>query len=142
MTILAAVDGEQNPDRVVTIGEDLADAFDDQLVVVNVLNQNEFEERDDVHQAGYTVEDGQNDAESVARSVVKATTDRPGHVQTRGLVGEVVDELLDETERLDASYLVIGGRKRTAVGKALFGSTTQSVLLSADVPVVAVMDET
>lgn len=140
MTILAAVDGEQRPDRVVTVGEDLADAYDDQLVVVNVLDQKEFEKRDDVHQEGYTVEDGQNDAESVARSVVKATTDRPGRVQTRGLVGEVVNELLDETERLDATYLVIGGRKRTAVGKALFGSTTQSVLLSSDVPVVAVMD--
>lgn len=142
MTILAAVDGDVEPDRVVTIGEDLAGAYDDDLVVVNVLPQDEFERRDEVHRnERYTVEDGQNDAESTARSVVKASTDRPGRIQTRGLVGEVVEELLGEANRLDAKYLVIGGRKRTAVGKALFGSTTQSVLLSSDVPVVAVMDD-
>lgn len=141
MTILAAVDGDSKPDRVVTIGEDLANAYDDELVVVNVLSQDEFERRDEVHtKEQYTIEDGQNDASATARSVVKATSDRPGRIQTRGLVGEVVEELLRETERVDANYLVIGGRKRTAVGKALFGSTTQSVLLSSTVPVVAVMD--
>jgi nucleotide-binding universal stress UspA family protein len=141
MTILAAVDGDSKPDRVVTIGEDLANAYDDELVVVNVLSQDEFERRDEVHtKEQYTIEDGQNDASATARSVVKATSDRPGRIQTRGLVGEVVEELLGETERVDANYLVIGGRKRTAVGKALFGSTTQSVLLSSTVPVVAVMD--
>lgn len=142
MTILAAVDGDERPDRVVTTGEELAEAYDDKLVVINVLPQDEFEERDDVHRSErYTVEDGQNDAEATARSVVKASTDRPGRIRTRGLVGNVVEELLGETSRLDANYLVIGGRKRTAVGKALFGSTTQSVLLNSDVPVVAVMDD-
>ncbi|MFC6823729.1 universal stress protein [Halopelagius fulvigenes] len=142
MAILAAVDGDEEPDRAVTVGEDLAAAYDDELVVVHVLSQEEFERRDEVRRGErYTVEDGQHDAEATARTVVKASTDRPGPVVTRGRVGDVVEELLSEAERVDAKYLVVGGRKRTPVGKALFGSTTQSVLLSSDVPVVAVMDE-
>jgi nucleotide-binding universal stress UspA family protein len=142
MTILAAVDGDDEPDRVVTVGQDLAEAYDDELVVVHVLEQDEFEQRGEVKRdEPYTVEDGQRDAEATARTVVKASTDRPGRVTTRGLVGNVVEELQGELSRSDASYLVIGGRKRTPVGKALFGSVTQSILLEADVPVVAVMDE-
>lgn len=142
MTILAAIDGDAEPDRVVTVGEDLAAAYGDELVAVHVLPQEEFEKRDERrHGERYTVEDGQRDAEATARNVVEATTDRPGRVTTRGLVGDVVEELLGESERIDARYVVIGGRKRTPVGKALFGSATQSILLSADTPVVAVMDE-
>ena len=68
MTILAAVDGDSKPDRVVTIGEDLANAYDDELVVVNVLSQDEFERRDEVHtKEQYTIEDGQNDASATGR---------------------------------------------------------------------------
>lgn len=142
MAILAAVDGDQEPDRTITVGEDLAEAYDDELVVVHVLPQEEFEDRNSVRRGEkYTVEDGQNDAEATARAVVRASTEKPGRVTVRGRVGDVVEELLSESERVEAKYLVIGGRKRTPVGKALFGSTTQSVLLSSDVPVVAVMDE-
>ncbi|WP_101296977.1 universal stress protein [Halegenticoccus soli] len=142
MVILAAVDGDEKPDHVVAVGQDLADAYGDELVVLHVLPQDEFERREDRRRTEpYTIEDGQNDAESIARAVVDATTDRRGGVETRGRVGEVVTELLDEADRLDARYVVIGGRKRTPVGKAIFGSTTQSVLLNADVPVVAAMSD-
>jgi hypothetical protein len=42
--------------------------------------------------------------------VVEATTDRPGRIETHGLVGNVVEALNGEVERTDARYLVIGGR--------------------------------
>lgn len=54
------------------------------------------------------------------------------------VVRDVTDALLDITEEVDASMLVIGIRHRSAVGKLLMGSTAQRILLDARCPVLAV----
>jgi nucleotide-binding universal stress UspA family protein len=56
-----------------------------------------------------------------------------------GLVGDITDEILEYAAEHDARYLVIGGRRRSKVGKAFFQSTTQNILLRADRPVITVM---
>ncbi|MFB6183769.1 MAG: universal stress protein [Haloarculaceae archaeon] len=43
--------------------------------------------------------------------------------------------ILELSEDVDADLIVMGGRKRSPTGKALFGSVTQSVILDSDVPV-------
>ncbi len=50
----------------------------------------------------------------------------------------VADAVLAVTERVDADLLVIGGRRRSPVGKFLLGSSTQSMILKAGVPVLTV----
>jgi len=50
----------------------------------------------------------------------------------------VVQEIEDLVAAHDASLLVIGIRKRTAIGKLIMGSVAQELLLSVPCPVLAV----
>lgn len=51
--------------------------------------------------------------------------------------GEVEEgDILDAAQEHEVDAIVLGGRKRSPVGKAVFGSVTQSVILNTDRPVV------
>ena len=52
--------------------------------------------------------------------------------------GNPSDAILSLATDIDADLLVIGGRKRSPTGKALFGSVTQSVILESDRPVTVI----
>jgi nucleotide-binding universal stress UspA family protein len=66
---------------------------------------------EELEDSGFTVE-------------MKATAGSPASVITR------------VAEDKDACLISVAGRKRSPSGKALFGSTSQSVLLGTDVPVM------
>lgn len=55
--------------------------------------------------------------------------------------GDPAEELVRAAREVDASLIVIGLRRRTAVGKLIMGSTAQRVLLDAGCPVLAVKAE-
>ncbi|MFC5134039.1 MULTISPECIES: universal stress protein [Haloferacaceae] len=52
--------------------------------------------------------------------------------------GEPGPEIVDAADDVDADAICVSGRKRRPSGKAVFGSVTQDVILSSDVPVFAV----
>lgn len=165
MAILSAIDGARSSAAVVQTGYELATAFDEELVVLHVMAQDQFEHirqqfdsgdsvtypietKGDVSVPtssgegnGYPVDTATQDAASVANESIPDTISPDGNVLTRGRVGNPTEEIAQELDRVDARYLVIGGRKRSPVGKALFGSTTQSILLNTDRPVMTVMQE-
>ncbi len=51
---------------------------------------------------------------------------------------DVAQSVLEFVEDSDVELLVIGARRRSAVGKLIMGSVTQTILLRADVPVLVV----
>lgn len=55
--------------------------------------------------------------------------------------GNPADTILDVADELDADAIAIQGRKRSPVGKAVFGSVTQDVLLRAERPVTVTIDQ-
>jgi len=67
------------------------------------------------------------DKEGIAHSV---------HEYVRGLSPS--QDLIKATDDEDADLIVIGLRKRSAVGKLLLGSNAQEILLGAHCPVLAV----
>jgi nucleotide-binding universal stress UspA family protein len=50
--------------------------------------------------------------------------------------GDADTRILEAIEDMDPDAVVMGGRKRSSVGKALFGSVTQTVMLDTAYPVV------
>lgn len=58
--------------------------------------------------------------------------------ETRGVVGGISGGIVDIAEKTDADRVVVSGRSRSAVGKAVFGSTAQDVLLNSPCPVTFV----
>ena len=49
-----------------------------------------------------------------------------------------VKDVLDVADEIEADLIVIGIRRRTPVGKLVLGSNSQSILLEASIPVLAV----
>lgn len=143
MTILTAVGEELQSNKVLEVGYDLATAHDEQLVVLHIIPRRDFNE----HKAAiegtpesdsFTISREEQSAAEIARQAVHDSLDEydSDRIETQGRIGDPTDKILSEVEQRDPRYLVIGGKKRSPVGKALFGSTVQSVLLNATCPVV------
>jgi nucleotide-binding universal stress UspA family protein len=138
MTIVAAVDRSEGATAIVQEAARLGEAFDERVDVVHVLGREEFVslERTSVSQRGSTVpvEDVIEMASKIAEDTIGAVGADANAV---GLMGDPAEEITDYADDEGASYIVIGGRKRSPVGKALFGSVVQTVLLNANCPVVS-----
>ncbi|UIX28609.1 universal stress protein [Streptomyces sp. GQFP] len=52
--------------------------------------------------------------------------------------GDAAAEIIELAEKLDVSLVVIGLRRRSAVGKLITGSAAQQILLGTECPVLAV----
>ena len=80
-------------------------------------------------------------ASEEALAAVRARLDEAGVVheveqEIRGR--EAAEEIVDIADRVKASLIVIGLRRRSATGKLITGSQAQRVLLDAHCPVLAV----
>ncbi|MGM0604896.1 MAG: universal stress protein [Halobacteriota archaeon] len=139
MPIVAAVDRSDRSGAVVEQATRLGDAFDEPVHVIHVLTREEFVslQRTNVDESGRAVP--VEEIEAIAEEIAAETFDDDDeNLHAVGLVGDPAEEIVGYAESIDADYVVVAGRKRSAVGKALFGSVAQSVTLATDLPVVMV----
>lgn len=78
------------------------------------------------------------DAVSAAERVLEDAGIEP---EKRREHGEPAEAILEVADEIDADSIAVSGRKRSPAGKAIFGSVTQSLLLSADRPVIVAMSD-
>lgn len=89
--------------------------------------------------------DGEGDGFPRTATRVASVRRAQEHLEERGVdvtvvedSQETVDNILRHADEHDVDSIVLGGRKRSPTGKALFGSVTQSVILNSTRPVVVV----
>ncbi|ELY63828.1 universal stress protein [Natronococcus jeotgali] len=141
MVVVAAIDGEDGSKRVLEEGWKLAERFEEPLHAVFVYEGSSHKA---LINKSLDVDDSMSPDEVealAARLVTEASDGITDASEAIGRTGDPAKEIIEHANDVDASYVVVGGRSRSPVGKALFGSVTQSVLLDADCPVLAVMNE-
>ena len=143
MAIVAAIDQDEKAQQVVSEAWKLANQFDETLHVLFVYDNNRYSS---LTTENITIEgrhrpdddEVQTVAEDIAAEATAGVTDEYEAVGRRGRPAE---EIVSYTDEVDASYIAVGGRRRSPAGKALFRSVTQSVLLDTDRPVLVVTAE-
>lgn len=148
MVILAAAGEKHSPDRIIQAGHDLARAYGDELQVLHVIPRDDAEAhvqelRKIPEFRDYSFSSQPGRAKEVARKLIKTALGEYDFEDVRpvGRIGDPTEEIMALTDETTPRYLVVGGRKRSPTGKALFGSVTQSIILDADRPVVTVMTD-
>ena len=149
MVILATVGERLDPGPAIETGVDLAGAYDDELQVLHVIPEHDADQHFQDLQTIPEFRDLSWDVEldraaDVADGLVRNVLgdDVPSFVSPAGRTGDPAEEIVSAADSLDARFVVVGGRKRSPAGKAVFGSVTQAVILNADRPVVTVMADT
>lgn len=143
MVIVSAVDQTDHAPRLIREGRTLADAFDVELHVLHVLSQSDFAdlEQEEVRRTGQPggKSAGEEYAVNIAGELAELGELSDDEFTAVGLIGDPSNRIVRYADESDARYIVLGGRKRSPIGKAVFGSTTQSVLMNTDQSVVTVM---
>ena len=141
-TILVAVGPDDN-DRAESLAEavvEVAEPSGAEIVLAHVFTKSEF----DSATSRLDFEDDDASADEVARrhQTVRTMTelfDDAGVDYTiRGAIGDHAEQIIKLAENVGADRVVVGGRKRSPTGKAVFGSVAQAVMLDAPCPVTFV----
>lgn len=147
MTLVAAVDDSDRASTVLSRAFALATDLDEPLHVLHVLRRSELVDvlEKDVEGQAFT---DNYEVQRVGEAIVEAAAANLAADHGRDVteievrVGDPAEEIASYTDEIGARYLIVGGRRRSPTGKALFGSVTQDVMLGASVPVVNVpLDE-
>jgi nucleotide-binding universal stress UspA family protein len=136
--IVAAIDDSPKSEQVINEAATLAAAFDDTVHVIHVISRSEFlqQQAEKVKTTGEGVppERIRKAAKRVAMDAMPEDVD----CEPVGTIGSAQEEIMRYSNENDARYIVLAPRKRSPVGKALFGSVAQHVILNSDRPVVTI----
>jgi len=143
-TILLAV-GPNDRDRADRLAEetvDVAAPTGASVVVAHVFTQEEYDVA--VEKLDFDRKRDEIDPADVARrhEIIRNITAQLEEAdidhEVRGAVGDHGESIVDLAGEVGADRIVIGGRRRSPTGKAVFGSVSQTVLLDSPCPVTFV----
>lgn len=142
-TVLLAVgpSDEDRAEKLASVSTDIAGPAGATVVIAHVFTEDEYEATlrnlriDDPDDVSADEVAGRH---ATVRSIAGVLEEAGVDYEIRGAIGDHGDSIVGLAEDADADLTIVGGRKRSPTGKAVFGSTAQEVMLSAPCPVTFV----
>ena len=147
-TVLVGVDATDSNriDRLIEEAIDEAAPAGATVVLAHVFSEEEYAENRDrleFDRDSEVTPDVVARRHTVLREIAKRLDEAGVDYEVRGEVSEERGKAIVRiAESVGADRVLVGGRKRSPTGKAVFGSTAQEVLLSAPCPVTFVREDT
>jgi nucleotide-binding universal stress UspA family protein len=139
-TILTPVDSSEAADLVFTAAADLAHAVGGRLVLLTVVQPPVFTAEYSMLMENVVeiTAIGERAAEKQLAKLQKRAEREGLVVETIQYSGAPIPHIIEQAEKLNADYIVMGSHGHTAFYDLLVGSTTHGVLKRAKCPVVIV----
>ncbi len=129
MTILVGLDGSNSSKEALNLAKGHAKTFNAIIELVTSMEKGTEAQQKEIEHAEHDLE---NSKELLEKDGISCQT----HLLIRGMTpGE---DIVEFAEKNEVDEIVIGVRRRSKVGKLVFGSTAQYVILNAHCPVVTV----
>jgi nucleotide-binding universal stress UspA family protein len=137
MKILVGYNGTASAKKALEVAIEMAKAFNACISILTSVSEDDSKEtfefiEDEKHKI---IEKAEKHLEEAARIVEKTGLLFETHLLNRGL--KPGTDIVEYAEEANADFIVIGIHKKSKVGKLLFGSTAQYIILNAHCPVVA-----
>lgn len=129
MKILVGYEKSQVADEALRLAQTHAKAFDAEVFVVNSLEQSPTLKKEKIDKAESQLEKIKADFE---RDGIACEVHASVSYQSPG------EDLVNFAKENQVDEIIIGVRRRSKVGKLVFGSTAQYVILEAPCPVLSV----
>ncbi len=129
MKIMVGLDGSNTSKKALRLAKEHAKAFDARIELVTSMEKGTESQQKEILQ---TENDMENEKKLLEDDGISCDTHLLIHGMTPG------EDLVEFAEENKIDEIVIGVRRRSKVGKLVFGSTAQYVILSAHCPVVTV----
>jgi len=129
MKILVGFDGSNVSKEAISLAEQHAVTFKAEIIIAQSMVGGPEIPRKDFQIA-------ENNIEHEKMSLLDKNVPCESILSVRGL--EAGEDLVQLAKENDVDEIIIGVRRRSKVGKLLFGSTAQYVILTAHCPVVSV----
>lgn len=140
-SVLLAVGGDDE-DRVgefATVLETLCGSGDLDINLLHVYSEEDIEKIESM----YDIDSRESrhlgaaaEHNTAVRKLEAELSDRGYDPVVYGGVGEAGEEIVSLAGEIGVDFVIVGGKSRSPVGKAVFGSTSQEVLINAPCPVI------
>lgn len=132
MKILVGYDGSNTAKDALSLAKTHAKAFDAKVHVTRCITQTHEVKPEDM--------DKMDRADQELARICKKLNEENIPCEARLLVSDLSpgERLVEYAKETGANYIIVGVRRRSKVGKLLFGSTAQFVILEAPCPVITV----